>query len=86
MVVNVSRGVLDEARRRFPRVRVVSVCADAAVIRARLQARGREAPEEIEARVARAGAFEVTGPDVFELSNNGRPEAAVQAFIALLSA
>jgi ribose 1,5-bisphosphokinase len=86
VVVNVSRGVLDEARRRFPRVRVVSICADAGVIRARLQARGREAPEEIEARVARAGAFEVTGPDVFELSNNGRPEAAVQAFIALLSA
>ena len=85
VVANVSRTVLDEARRRFPRVRVISVCADAAVIRARLHARGRETPQDIEARVARAGAFEVTGPHVVELVNNGRPEAAVEAFVALLS-
>jgi len=86
VVANVSRAVLDEARRRFPRVRVISVRADAAIVHARLLARSRETPQDIEARVARAEAFEVTGPNVVELHNNGRPEAAVEAFIALLSA
>ncbi len=83
-VVNVSREVLDEARRRFPGVRVLSVVADPAVLRARLQARGRENDTEIEARVERAMAFDVRGPDVIVVRNDGSLDAGVSAFVAAL--
>lgn len=84
VVVNVSRGVLGEARARFPDLLIVSVTADAERLRARLLARGREAPDEIEGRVARAAAFQVAGEDVVELANDGAPHEAVQAFLSLL--
>lgn len=86
VVANVSRAVLDEARAAFPRVRVVSVGADAEVIRGRLVRRGRETAEEIEERVARAGAFQVSGADVVEVRNNTTPEAGVAAFVAAVEA
>ncbi|WP_374569885.1 phosphonate metabolism protein/1,5-bisphosphokinase (PRPP-forming) PhnN [Phenylobacterium sp.] len=81
VVANVSRGVLDEARARFSNVRVVSIGADAEVIRQRLIHRGRESAEDIAERVARAGAFKVEGPDVVEVRNNATPEAGVAAFL-----
>lgn len=86
VVANVSRAVIEEARRRYANLVVVSVTADPDLLRARLQARGRESEAEIEARVARAAAFKVEGEDVFELRNDGAREDAVQAFVGLLTA
>lgn len=85
VIANVSRAVIDEARRRYPNLVVVSVTADPDILRARLQARGRETEADIEARVARAAAFQVEGEDVFELRNDGAREDAVQAFVGLLA-
>lgn len=84
VVANVSRSVLDEARAAFRRVRVISIGADEAVIRERLIHRGRETPEEIDERVARAGAFRVEGADVVHVRNNSTPDAGVAAFVAAL--
>lgn len=84
VVVNGSRGALDDARARFPRLLVVLITASADILRRRLYARGRETPEEIAVRVERADAFRVEGPDVVELRNDGAPEAAIQSLLDLL--
>jgi phosphonate metabolism protein PhnN/1,5-bisphosphokinase (PRPP-forming) len=84
VVANVSRGVLDDARARFPDLVIVSVRAAPDVLRSRLVARGRESSKDIEARVERAMAFEIFGPDVVELWNDGSPEDAVERFLGIL--
>jgi ribose 1,5-bisphosphokinase len=53
VVVNGSREYLPEARALFPFAEVVHVTAPAELLRERLVARGREAPDEAEARLAR---------------------------------
>lgn len=54
VIANVSRSVIDEAARRFQRVRVIEVTAPPAVLARRLAARGREPAGAIEERLARA--------------------------------
>lgn len=85
VVANVSRGVLDEARRRFGAMRVISVTAPPEDLRRRLQSRGRETAAEIADRIARASAYSVVGDDVVELSNGGSREAGVMAMIRAIT-
>lgn len=58
VVCNLSRGVLAEARRRFPRLAVVEVTAPPEVLAARLSARGREGAAAIAARLAREASMQ----------------------------
>lgn len=85
VVVNASRSVLDEARRRFPSLRVVHVTAPPATLRARIEARGREAGEDVEARVARAADWSVDGRDVVEVRNDGSVEEGIERLVVALS-
>ena len=85
VVVNVSRGVIDEAR-RLARVRVLSLTVPADVLRQRLAARGREGAADIEARVARAEAFSVTGRDVVTVVNDGSVESALARMLDAIRA
>lgn len=81
VVVNVSRTVLDEARGRFPHVRVVSITADPVVLGQRLAARGREDAADIGARLARAQAVPVKGSDVITVRNEGTPAEGVAQLV-----
>jgi phosphonate metabolism protein PhnN/1,5-bisphosphokinase (PRPP-forming) len=83
VVANVSRQVLDDARRRYPGLTVCEVTASTETLRARLAARGRETATEIEARLARVGAPTV-GRDVVTLANDGALAEAVAVFVRLL--
>jgi len=84
VVVNVSRAILDEARQQFSPVVVVSITAPSEVIEQRLMARGRETAAEIADRIARAAAYDVTGPDVIVLSNDASLDAGVSKLVEIL--
>lgn len=85
VIANGSRSVLDEARRVFDRLAIISVTASEDLLRERLIARNRETVEDIEARIARATAFELAGEDVFEVRNDGSVEDGISAFVHLLT-
>ncbi len=84
VVANVSRGVIDTARRRFGPIRVISVSAPRDVLAARLAARGRESESEIAARLDRAAAYRVCGEDVITFSNVGPVGRSIDSFIGKL--
>ena len=84
VVVNASRSVIDDARSRFPNLRVVSVNVDDETLQQRLGSRGRETPEQAAKRLERARAFHVEGPDVIDFANDGPLEAAIGRFTGIL--
>lgn len=84
VVVNASRGVIDEARAKYPGLLVLAINASPDVLRARLQGRGRESAADIESRLERAAAFRLTGKDVATLNNDGPLAEGVAALVALL--
>lgn len=84
VIANVSRAVVDEARRRFPRVRTIHVTAPADRLAKRLRARGREDEAGVAKRLARAAEPAPTGDDVVEFSNEGALDAEIVRFTGLL--
>lgn len=86
VIVNASRAAVDEARRHYPPVAVACLRVSPDKLRARLEARGRETPAEIDERIARVAAFKMSGPDVTVIDNDGAPEEAVTVFVELLRA
>jgi len=90
VVANVSRAVIEEARRKHPATTVVVVTAPAAVLAERLEARGREDAAAVEGRLARAAAepcgIHPDDPGVVTLMNDGPLEAAVERFLKVLKA
>ena len=84
VVANVSRTVIDEARLRYARRRVIGITAPTAVVAERLAARGRETAGEIEKRLGRAALTTPPGTDVIEFRNNRPLAESAAAFVALL--
>lgn len=85
VMFNASRAVLEEAAQKIPDLTVLHVTADAAVLAKRLAGRGRETPEDIEQRLARAAMPLKTTLPLVEIDNSGPLENAVAAVLALLS-
>ena len=54
VLVNVSRQIVDETRKRFPKVKVIFVQVPLTMIEARVRSRGREIGSDLEERVVRA--------------------------------
>ena len=73
VLVNGSRAYLAQARQRFPGLVVAYVNTSRAVLRARLLARGRETPQQIEARLARSDRLPVAGAEVDVVIDNDGP-------------
>ncbi|MBN9530202.1 MAG: phosphonate metabolism protein/1,5-bisphosphokinase (PRPP-forming) PhnN [Alphaproteobacteria bacterium] len=84
VVVNASRAVVGDARKRLAPVGVVVVTAPDDVLAARLAARGRERAEDIRERLKRATAVMPAGADVRTVVNDGDLEAGISAFVAAL--
>jgi ribose 1,5-bisphosphokinase len=85
VIANVSRVVIEEARRKHPATTVVVITAPSEVLAERLLARGREDAAAVEDRLARSAA-QPSGPGVVTLMNDGPLEAAVERFLQVLKA
>jgi ribose 1,5-bisphosphokinase len=98
VLVNGSRGYLPQARERYPELLAILLQVDEAALRQRLQARGRESAEQIEARLARSRDFVVGGASAatvaptaaplensIVLNNSGPLEQTVSQLLQLLS-
>lgn len=83
-VINVSRGIVGEAIRRHPLVRVLQIKAPSAELRRRLEARGREDETGIMRRLDRAEAYLVEADHVRVIVNHGPLERSVETFIRAL--
>lgn len=81
VIVNVSRTVVDEARRTLAPMVVLYVTVSDDVLAARLTARGRETQADIAKRVARAREYALTGEDVHVIDNGGILEDSISSFL-----
>jgi len=87
VMVNGSRAYMEQARALISGLTVLHVSAPQAVVQARLAARQRETPTEVQARMLRASAAEVA-PAAGDLVivNSGTLDATAAALCALLQA
>lgn len=95
VLVNGSRGYLPQARERYPELLAILLQVDEAALRQRLQARGRESAEQIEARLARSRELQrpsaTVAGDRYEgesqrlLNNSGPLDQTVTQLLQLLS-
>jgi ribose 1,5-bisphosphokinase len=85
VVINGSRAYLPEAAARYENLLPVLIAIDPAVLRQRLTARGRETPDEIDARIRRASDLDaINHAALVTIANNGPIEQGGEAFVALL--
>lgn len=84
VLVNGSRGYLPEARRRYPDLLAVLLTVEQDVLRERLLTRGRETPEQIEARLARNALFAQAADDCITLDNSTALADSVVRLLALI--
>ncbi|HFK7188463.1 TPA: ribose 1,5-bisphosphokinase [Serratia odorifera] len=87
VVVNGSRAHLPQAQQRYG-TQLLPVClqVDPAILRQRLQQRGREDAQQIEQRLRRAAAYQhALPPGCHRLDNNGDLATTLAALTALLA-
>lgn len=85
VVVNASRTIIDDAREVLPGTEVILITAPPSVRAARLASRGRETADQIAPRLSRQVALEAERDDVWTVSNDAKPEQAINRFLDILS-
>jgi ribose 1,5-bisphosphokinase len=85
VLVNGSRAYLPQACARYPGLCAVEITVDAETLKRRLISRGRENPQAIQERLARAAArFEAPpGCEVIALRNDAGPEQAAAELLSI---
>jgi ribose 1,5-bisphosphokinase len=86
VLVNLSRGVLQQAQARFVRFQVLLLSAPVQVLATRLAGRGRESADEVARRLARAEFTLPEGLPVLKVSNDGPLDQTVMRIQAALQA
>lgn len=88
VLINGSRGHLGETRRRYPELLALLLTVDLDILRQRLLLRGRETPEQIEARLARnalfAGGAAVEAEQLQLLDNSADLQQTVDNLLRLI--
>lgn len=84
VVFNGSRAALMRAQAVMPDLRVILVTAPDDVLAIRLAARGREAQDDISARLARAAFAFPTGIDAVTVVNDGPPAVGIARLLVAL--
>lgn len=86
VIANLSRAAIPDAVEVFPRVHVIHVTAPDTIIAQRLHARGREAPDDIARRIARANQALSRLAPVTEIINDRSIDDGIAAFMTALAA
>lgn len=81
VVCNVSRTIVEPARRKYAHVAGVLVTAPPDVLAARLATRGRSSDGAVEARLARSAAVDQAFEPDFVIQNTGRPAVGVRRLL-----
>jgi ribose 1,5-bisphosphokinase len=84
-IVNGSRAAWGILRQVFPTAVAVEIRVDRSILAQRLQSRGRESAQEIEARLARAAALEAGFEADLVIDNSGAMEHAGRALVGYLT-
>jgi len=84
VIVNGSRGYLREALNKYPQLTPISIEAHPDIIAARLNARGRENPDEIIQRVNRTASLQGDWSSAISIQNDGRVEEAGDQFVEII--
>lgn len=85
VVVNGSRGHLEQARTLYPDLLAICLDVEPRVLRERLLSRGRESAEEVEQRLMRSAQLSGSLPKcVWHLDNSGALGETVSALLAVL--
>jgi ribose 1,5-bisphosphokinase len=84
VVFNGSRAAIDEAKKRFPGLKIIYISAPDSVIAERLTARGRESDPQVRERVARNNQLRKIPDGAIVLSNAGSLAQTLDKFIDIL--
>lgn len=86
VVANLSRRVLPQLARRFPRVTIAHITAQPEVLAQRLASRGRETPQSIALRLQRQQNVDPCGLELMVIDNSGEVALAGDTFTRYLMA
>ncbi len=86
VVMNGSRGYLPEALKRYPNMYTVLVEVSEAVLRIRLNGRGRETAEAIEQRIQRSRQFQnFQAPNIIRINNDRPLHISGSEFVSIIT-